>query len=294
MNLSFKSEANQKKFDSLGYVEVPLLSSEQADTLFELYEQTKTNHQIAAALHHTTTDTQNLDLIRLVDGKIKGLLVDELAKEITNFKPLAGCFHIKQPLPGSATGIHQDPTFVDETLYNSANVWVALHDIDANNGNLFFIPGSNRIKSLRTIPSSPTFYNEFADELPRLAQSVSLKKGSAVIFNNATIHGATDNVSGEIRLAATLLIAPTAADWKIYYKAENQSEQQIEEYDLDLETFIAMPKNGKPRREAFSQVITYSFPKLSLDRFKKIAQNGEAELNIWGKVKALFDLKFSR
>lgn len=266
-NALFLDPALQKQFQEVGYVKVPLLTTAQADQLVELFGKTRSLHETVTTLHHTTTDTGNPELIKEVDAKVKDLFVPPLKNILHNFKPLAGCFHIKQSGSGSATGVHQDPTFVDEDNYVSANVWVALHDMNTTNGNLYFVPGSNTIPCLRITPSSPTYYNDFSEQLPQMAVQVPMKKGEAVIFNNATIHGATDNTGNNLRLAATLLICSAPADWLLYYRDENTPGDSIEKYKLDFDAFIGMAKNGRPDKGTFTELVDYNFPLMSMQEF---------------------------
>jgi len=273
----FKNKHFQSLFDRNGFVKVPLLKDSQASKLLELFENTRQQHATVTSLHHTTTDTANADLIYQVDSSIKSIYLSELEKILNDFEPLVGCFHIKEPGAGSATGAHQDPTFVDETKHCSANVWVALQDTDKNNGNLYFIKGSNHaVKSLRIVPEAPNYYASFHDSLPEMAVHVPLKKGEAVIFNNATIHGATENLSGELRLAATLLVCSKNAEWLLYYKEKNAAKDKIEEYHLNLDTFISMPKDGRPDSKSFRQYVSFAFPEISKEDFlKKVGEDSK-------------------
>ncbi len=279
----FKQETCQSLFEKNGFVKVPLLSDNQAEELAALFETTRTQHETVSNLHHTTTDTQNPELIYKVDAAIKKAFQPELEKILVNFKPLAGCFHIKEPGAGSATGVHQDPTFVDETKYCSANVWVALHDMNAENGNLFFVSGSQNIApSLRITPYSPTYYESFNQSLPEMAVQVPMKKGEAVIFNNGTIHGATDNITHTLRLAATLLVCSGEADWLIYFNdPANKGYDKIEEYRLDLPAFVSMAKNGRPSAANFTRNLSYKFPSLTKEEFEK--QINRRNGNSWWK-----------
>jgi len=278
----------QQKFEKYGYVKIPLLSEVQVNELVALFKSSQAEHAEVNTLHHTTTDTQKPELITRVDAAIKRIFVPELEKVVRNFKPLAGCFHIKENKAGSATGIHQDPTFVDETKYYSANAWVALHDMDEHNGNLFFIPGSNKIECLRITPSSPNYYENFQGELPTMAKQVPLKKGEAVIFSNATIHGATDNLSNDLRLAATLLICSEPADWMIYYSDKDTPKGKIEKYVLDLNSFVTMAKDGRPNRDSFKEYIHYNFPKLTKEEFVTAAGIAKPKAHYLQRIKNVF------
>ncbi|MDZ4846232.1 MAG: phytanoyl-CoA dioxygenase family protein [Chitinophagales bacterium] len=280
----------QSLFERNGFVKIPLLKDSQVDKLVELFQNTLQQHATVASLHHTTTETANADLIYQVDSTIKSVYVPELEKILNDFESLVGCFHIKEPSAGSATGAHQDPTFVDETKYCSANVWVALQDTDKKNGNLYFIRGSNHaVKSLRIVPETPNYYASFNDSLAEMAVHVPLKKGEAVIFNNATIHGATENLSGQLRLAATLLICSKNAEWLLYYKERNAVKDKIEQYHLDLDIFISMPKDGKPDSKSFKQYISFTFPEITKEDFiKKVGADRGRLANYFQKIKNVF------
>jgi len=284
----FKDKKLQTEFDENGFVKVKLLSEIQVDELNALFNSLKAEHAEVNALHHTTTDTQKPELILQVDAQIKSVLMPELEKLMQNFKPLAGCFHIKESGAGSATGIHQDPTFVDETKFYSANVWVALHDVNERNGNLYFVPGSNKVECLRVTPNSPNYYRDFQTDLPAMAEQVPLKKGEAVIFTNSTIHGATDNLSNDLRLAATLLVCSKSAEWLIYYKDENTPPDKIEKYLLDLNSFVKMAKNGRPDKVKFKENILYNFPNLTRQQFLLAIKKQSAEVSYLQRIKNIF------
>lgn len=263
----FSDKNLQDEFHETGFVKVPLLAAEEADELVRLFNATREIHEQVKTPHHTTTDTQNLELIRDVDSRIKKIFAPALGKILKDYKPLVGCFHIKEAGVGSNTGIHQDPTFVDEENFVSANVWVALHDMNEQNGNMLFIPRSNKISCLRITPDSPNYYSGFYGSLAEMAVQVPMKKGEAVIFNNATIHAATDNLSNDLRLAATLLVCSSGADWLLYYKDKNTPHDRIEKYVLNFESFIGMPKSGRPDKKVFSEMVGYNFPSLSKAEF---------------------------
>lgn len=285
----FKEQANQLFFEQNGFVKVSLLPDEKVDTLLHFFQENKQRHATVSALHHTTTDTGDTSLIQSVDEKIKSVFLPELEKIMINFKPLAATFHIKEPGTGSATGIHQDPTFVDETRYYSANVWVALHDIGDANGNLFFVSGShNAVESLRSIPFFPSYYESFKDELPKLVTTVPLKKGEAVIFSNATIHGATENLTNTTRLAATLLVCSKPAEWLFYYN-DQETIGKLDKYWLDSEAFVSMSKGEKPDQRVFAENIAYAFPQISYNDFlHKTGRRVQTKKNYINRLKGIF------
>ena len=289
----FKDDKYQHDFEQNGFVTLPMLNNVQVDELNSFFASTQKQHETVANLHHTTTDTENIELINLVDKKIKSIFLPELDKVLCNFKALVGCFNIKETGSGSATGTHQDPTFVDELKYTSANVWVALQDIDKNNGSLYFIAGSNHaVSSLRVVPQFPPYYQSFHDSLLQMATHVPLKKGEAVIFNNSVIHGATENLSNHIRLAATLLVCSEQAEWLLYYKEKNAPTDRVEKYHLNLDTFISMPKGGRPNMQMFQEYLTYDFPQITKrDFIERTNKNSVNVLSYFQKIKKFISIR---
>ena len=285
----FKDNKLEEDFKQNGFLKIPLLDDAQVSELVALFDKTQVEHKTLNSLHHTTTSTKKPELILKVDSLVKKIFVPELEKVLIDFKPLAACFHIKESGVGSATGMHQDPTFVNEEEYCSANVWVALHDMNEQNGNLYFIPGSNHVKCLRITPNSPNYYQPFYDALPAMAVAVPMKKGEAVIFNNATIHGATDNRSEQLRLAATLLVCSKPADWLIYYREKDSINNKIEKYELDLNAFISMAENeGRPNRNTIKELVSYDFPEITKEEFLEITGTGKTKATYFQRMKNVF------
>jgi ectoine hydroxylase-related dioxygenase (phytanoyl-CoA dioxygenase family) len=123
------------------------------------------------------------------------------------------------------------------------------------------------------------YYQSFAEVLRDMAIEVPLRAGEAVVFNNATIHGATDNESDRRRLAATLLVCSEQAQWQIYFNDTGRSEKPIERYELDFDTFIHMPKNGRPAERALREKFDYAFPQISEREFREKTGNGSKPKN---------------
>lgn len=285
----FRNESEQALFERDGFVKVPLLDKGQVKALADFFAQTRERHQTVQNLHHTTTDTQNTELIFAVDAYIKSVFTPALEKVLTDFKALAGTYHIKEKGEGSATGIHQDPTFVDESRFCSANVWVALHDIDHTNGNLYFVPGTHRaVSSLRITPSFPAFYDSFREALPARAVHVPLKAGEAVIFHNGTVHAATDNLTDTFRLAATLLVCSREAEWLLYYR--NPADGRIGEYRLDMDAFAALSKNGGPADSCLQRYVEHEFGTLTREQFMAFMGAAAPKPGGFQKIKRLLGI----
>jgi hypothetical protein len=258
----------QARFEHDGFVKVSLLDSEKADSLYQYFMDQQDEHDVIKSRFHSTTHTNNPDLIRKIDTQLKEIILPELNKVFQNYEPMMSTYIAKQPGPGSETGLHQDPTFVDEQHFVSANVWIALHDIDHENGNLFFVPGTHRlINSLRVTPTCPTAYDEVKDLLPKNLLEIPVKKGEAVLINHALLHGSTTNLSGAPRIAAVMAIRTAGSDWIYHYLERGESPDKIEKYEVDLETFINLARDTRPTHARFIGNISWDFRQISREDF---------------------------
>jgi hypothetical protein len=266
----FKDSSLQKQFEGDGYVKIKLLDRLKAQQLYNYYMANQKEHDVIEGLYHSTTHTNNPDLILQVDTYLKKALLPELHRYFINYEPMLCTYITKVPGEGSETRLHQDPTFVDEAKYISANVWVALHDIDHQNGNLFFVKGTHRMVSgLRVTPDYPTEYDKVKGLLHENLTEVPVKAGEAIIINHATVHGATPNLANELRIAAVMAIRSVASDWIYHYLEPGASYDKIEKYSVDLDAFINLKKDGRPDQKGFLGYVSADFPQLSPQQFRR-------------------------
>ena len=264
----FKDAALQEKFDRDGFVKIKLLDAEKADRLYQYFIDQQDAHDVVNGLYLSTTHTNNPDLIRKVDAHIKAEVLPEVDKIFQNYEAMMCTYITKQTGPGSDTPLHQDPTFVDEDRYISANIWIALHDINHDKGNLIFVPGTQRyIRSLRVTPSCPTAYDGVKDLLSKNIHEVPVKKGEAILINHATVHGATPNLSNGPRIAAVMAIRTTGSEWIYHYLEKGAPFDKIEKFEVDLETFIHLEKDKRPAGGRLIGNISWNFPQLSREDF---------------------------
>ena len=264
----FKDAELQSRFERDGFVKINLLDADKADELYRYFIAQQNEHDVVKGLYHSTTHTNNPDLIRKVDEHLKSVILPEMGKFFQNYEPMMCTYITKQPGPGSDTILHQDPTFVDEQRFVSANVWIALHDIDHDNGNLFFVRGTHTLMpSLRVTPGCPTAYDEVKDLLSKNIYEVPVKKGDAILINHAVVHGATPNLSGGPRIAAVMAIRTAGSDWIYHYLEKGAPYDKIEKYEVNLETFVHLGKDERPGHAKFLGNIKWDFPQINRKDF---------------------------
>lgn len=250
--LKLKDKKLEKQFARDGVVSFPLLNAEEVKQLRNIYFHYKDRHLTHQGVLHSTSDTNDYELIQQVNQEITALLKPAVDQVLEDYEPLIAGFLTKEKGDASATEFHQDPTLVDETQYVSANVWIALQDTDSHNGNLRVVKGSHRLKPcVRATPDCPMAFRLVRHDLIHFATEIPVRAGDAVLLNHQTIHGATDNVSGAERIAIAMAIKPKAADWHFYFLERGAAHDKIEKYAIDGEAFARLIKYERPTTGKF-------------------------------------------
>jgi hypothetical protein len=265
----------QKEFDENGFVKVNLLTDTEADELYDFFMAHSREHDAIPGKYQSTTHTNDPNLIRKVDSYLKEKLKSKLPFYFQNYETMMATYITKQPGEGSDTGMHQDPTFVDEDRYVSGNIWLALHDIGHDNGNMFFLKGTHRmVPTLRVTPACPTAFDEVRDIMHDYVTEVPVRKGEAIFINHAVVHGATNNLSNAPRVAVTMAIRSVGSDWVFHYMAPDVTPPIIEKYEVALDTFIHLKKDGFPDMGKQIGTVEWDFPTIGREHFiKKMKKN---------------------
>lgn len=286
---------HQADFDKYGFVKIHLLEPEKTKLLYDNFIAHQSEHEVIKSRYQATTHTNNPDLILAINKELKSILLPELDKHFQNVEPMMCTYITKQPGEGSETKLHQDPTFVDESNFVSANIWVALHDINHQNGNLFFVKGTHRfMPSLRVTPDCPTAYDKVKDLMEINLTEVPVKAGEAIIINHSVMHGATPNMSDGLRIAAVMAIRSKGSKWIYHYLEPGSSYDKIEKYNVNLDTFIKLQKDGRPDQAYFEKFIQWDFPQIEPAEFiRKVKENTGKSNKVFNPVQWIKEKLFS-
>src|SRR5262245_39076862 len=173
------------------------------------------------------------ELIKVAGGALRPAMYD--------CQLVTASFVVKEAHPRGVVPPHQDWTFVDETRFRSATVWVPLVDIDVDNGALGAIHGSHRFfpTQVRSSPS-PQCKSLLSDHLWSIFPYLDvrpLRAGQAFIFDNATIHGSPPNVTPRPRIAAGIGVTRAEAGLRHTYLLPGTNPAEIETYSVEREFF---------------------------------------------------------
>lgn len=235
----FLNQDKARDFHQTGYLLVDFLAEDEVNALTELYASLESGVSMGFI---ASMFSQHTGYRQTVDNAIKTRFAAALA---TLFKPhscLAGAFLEKRPVPEcGVVPLHQDWTFVDETQFQSLNVWCALEDVDEHNGCLWLLPGSHLFPTHPRAPFGPApWIGAFGAELEGAMRPMVMKKGQALIFGHAMWHASKLNHGQTSRLAASCSIVPQAAPL-FHYCHDRQAQSDIhwvfERYQVDEEFF---------------------------------------------------------
>ncbi len=123
----------------------------------------------------------------------------------------------KPPRHGHETPWHQDEAFWELDLgYKACAIWLALDDVDVDNGCMQFLPGSHRrgIVTHRHLYDDPTVSALVIDDVDEsLAVPVPLRAGGATFHTQTTMHHTGPNLTDRRRRAYAIEVQ--LPPWKI-------------------------------------------------------------------------------
>jgi len=271
----FNDNILQQKFNNDGYVTLPLLNESEVDDLKKYYLSLNHDH-IKDYGFHISLENENSDYRTGVFNKLFGTIMPRLDPLLMNYRPFTASYVIKEAGLRNIVPPHQDWSFVDESEFCSATVWIALMDVNKNNGALGIIKGSHKLFNYPRSSPSPQSKSILSDHVFNLfpfVEVVEMKAGEALIFNNKTIHASPPNISGITRIAAGIGITQKDAGLLHCYQTPGV-EELVEVYEVEPSFFPQY--NNSIMSAYFSKGEKPKNMKL-IESFKKISPNYSKE-----------------
>lgn len=112
------------------------------------------------------------------------------------------------------TSWHQDNTKWSFSAEHAITIWVALDEVDARNGCMFFLPGTHKRRLETDFPTGAPM-NAIFEANPELSTidpvAAELPAGGCSFHNGLTVHAAAANMSRNPRRAMTCAFMPDGA-----------------------------------------------------------------------------------
>jgi hypothetical protein len=235
----FRKDEHELDFAKYGYFTMQLISSEEIIFLTQIFETVRPRD---AKNFYATIDIDDQNYRREVHQHINGKIGKKLADIFINYSPLVFNFIVKLPGDDTEVFIHNDHTHVDETLFQSVNIWIPLVDTNNENGMLYVLPGSQNFPNPPRGFEMPYPYSQFHQAIKPHTIPIPLKAGEAIVYNNKMLHRSDPNLSKLARPAIITGMLPDEAQPMIYFKHKDLSENKVEMFVLDREFYFTFDR----------------------------------------------------
>jgi hypothetical protein len=212
----FRDPAVQREFDRAGFVVIRCLDEARVAGLRARWGTlTPAVHQWPFSASILSPD---LPYRAAVDEAVGEAFAAILAETLVDYRFSFGNYVTKRGSSPGAVGMHQDPTFVDESRYDALNFWTALADVSPANGCLRVMPGSHRLnRALRGTDRRFPWPALMPHIEAHYLVPVPLAAGEACVCDLRTIHASYPNSTPEHRICASAIAVPAESDmWYCY------------------------------------------------------------------------------
>ena len=232
--------------DDLGFCTLRLFEDKQIAQLRQLYED-KFGGTIGQGLHATHNSNPAKHALA-VSEEIKAIVDETLQAVFPEYDYFIGHFMVKGAQSPDEFRLHQDWNIVDETKYNTYQVWIPLQLTYPSNGGLFVVPGSHRFFANYRSGSYDIPRIQYDSNIRYASTDLMVPPGNAVIYHNALFHGSYPNRTDEARMAVIVNYAEKLAN--TYYFHRNEAKHITELYTIDAAALVGdlprLEKNEVP------------------------------------------------
>lgn len=219
-----------------GFAVIPFLGAEALEELRQSYESLA--QRTATGFTSTILSPDRAHRIA-VDRAIRRTITSEVEKYLPEYRVAFCTFAVKPPGSGdSAVPLHQDWAFVDEEQSHSFGLWIPMQNVCRENGCLQVVPGTHAFPHPPRAACTPFAYPELIPELMECLDTIPMKAGEAMVFDNRLFHCSPPNTSSVERVAATAVLVPRDAEMRYYHVANPRQPAVVEVFAVADDFFL--------------------------------------------------------
>jgi len=255
----FINQQNQEHYLTHGWTIVKdVINQNEIDSFMQTFND-------ISKLEGFELDKNLLNSGRLFNPEIRKKTQDVINKNAARILPrmfnmdivdnhTGGAYQVKPPHVNSDLLIHQDSTVIDEENDYCLFIWIPFCDVTMENGPISFLSGSHLWGNTQRSLGVPWQFKNHIETLYKFVDPVTIKAGSVLVFDPATIHSSAPNLSKEIRHAITVTVLRKNYQLVYYFRNPQLPNDKIEKYYVD-ETFyydydfISKPDEQKWKKE---------------------------------------------
>jgi hypothetical protein len=180
---------------------------------------------------HASFLDSNLDYRRRSHERIRELFQPRLDEILVDYEILIAGLFVKQPGTG-AVPLHFDWSMIEAPDDIGLNVWCPLVDVDAGNGALHLVEGSQRLLRHIGAPHTPIYCSGYDAVVMERSTMVPLEAGEALIYDNTILHWSPVNRSSQPRPVIAMNCIPRRAR-PVFYRLDSAAAgSRFEVFDM--------------------------------------------------------------
>ena len=288
MNPIFKREPLQTEFEEKGYVTLPFLDKSEVEELKSFYRSLEVEGLTG---FHASMYNPDVALRQQANEKLKSVIGKKLDDILNGYQCLYANFMVKEGGVESEMKVHQDWTYVDEDKYDSLAIWFPLIDLNHDNGGLYMMPGSYKVRNTIRGYGIPCPFDALHEEIKNdYLELAPLNAGDAVIWQHRTVHYSPANLSAERRIAGTGILVPQGAEVYHYYRAADHPVNSIEKFRVNEDFYMNYKLGQRPEGVESCGMIEYEFAPLQHDDLPELygSQEKQKPRSVIERIKQLF------
>jgi len=248
-----------------GYITLPFLNTEEVAALIDLFWQNHSEQEVEG-LYVTSHIKDNASIHKISDA-IQAIFKRSIEEHIEDGMTLGGTFICKSANQTEPLQPHQDWSIVDESRFRSFTIWVALEDVNDENGCMYVLPRShNYVRGYRHI-TIPSVFGQIYDTIWKYMKPIHLKAGEAIVFDHALGHASKPNTSGRVRIAATHSLVSPNPEMRFYWN----NNGVVEEYVGEKEYYMADEARKGPGHLSKIGIVDFEPHQLNEEEFYTLA-----------------------
>ncbi len=235
----FHNENFYEQLKENGYVEIPFLKEFEVEKLLSFFSSHHSHlpEGMYASSHHP-----DFNFRKEMNKMIKQTCERAIKDTFSNVRPLGATFMVKNSGANGSLHPHQDWNIVDETKFNSYNIWLPLVDVDTSNGTLLVLPKSHLLQNNIRGLHIHSVWEEVLQEVKKQLIPLNVKAGNAIVYDHRLLHASDINSTSKPRITVVYGIIPEEAPMYFYYGNNNE----IEIYDCDEDFYFNFDINKGP------------------------------------------------
>lgn len=251
----------KQELERKGYIILDFLNQQEIQHLVEVYQGNPfpKNAVTESPYLYRSDSSSDKQYRHQITQEVKKIFSSKVEYIFPDYKIVSSIF-VYKPQNSPSIALHQDPSIVDEALYQSLTIWCPLIDVDQQRGCLQVVEKSH------LITSSPRPYFVYTGSncdshivslmQQRYLTSLPIKAGQAVIFDGRLFHGSAPNLLSDNRVVVYCQLVPKNSPVNFVYR-DFKTSNKVEVFEVKNDFYEKYIKEQKPDQFKRVRILDY-------------------------------------